>query len=265
MQISAIVITRNEAKMLPGCLRSLTWIDELIVVDSASQDETVTIAKKYSASVISIPPDTDYASARNAGMAAASGDWILYVDADERVTPELRREIKSVINSKLSVSSYKIPRMNVILGKWLLHGGFWPDYVHRLFHKSDLIKWTGKLHESPTVKGNIGLLNRALKHYTARSIQGALAKSRHWAPIEAQLLLASRAPKVAWWKLIKAFIFKFCDVYLLKRGFLDGTRGLVLAYIQAFHQASVLINLWQLQNYSDPEGRRGQSKTASTT
>ena len=248
MSISAIIITRNNEAMLSGCLATLRWVDEIIVVDSESYDKTATIAKKYAAKIISIPAGTDYSSARNAGLNEASSEWIFYVDADEHVTPELKQEIKSTINDQPSTISYKLPRMNIILGRWLKHGGFWPDYVHRLFHKDTLIKWTGKLHESPTVTGAVGLLKHPLKHYTARSITSAMAKSRHWAPIEAQLLFAAHTPQVTWWRLIKAFICKFCDVYLFKRGFLDGARGLILAYIQAHHQASVLVSLWELQH-----------------
>lgn len=249
MAISAIIITKNEAKMLPGCLKTLKWADETVVVDSESTDNTIDIARKAGAKIITVPDGTDYSTSRNTGQKTANNDWLFYVDADERVTPELRTEIKKTIGTnKLETRSYKLSRQNFMLGKWLKHGGFWPDYVHRLFHKDALVKWTGKLHESPTVKGEVSTLINPIKHYTARTIRGALAKSARWAPIEAKLLHQANVPQVTWWKLGKSFLQKFSGVYISKRGFLDGTQGFILAFVQATHQMSVLISLWELQH-----------------
>lgn len=246
--ISAIIITKNEAKMLPSCLKTLKWVDEIIVVDAQSEDETVTLAKKFAAKIVTVPDGTDYSTSRNIGQKTATGDWLFYVDADERITSELKKEILSTIcDLRSKIYSYKLSRQNIMLGQWLKHGGFWPDYVHRLFHKDALIKWTGKLHESPTVKGEIGTLTHPIKHYTARTIRMALAKSARWAPIEAQLLYQANSPQVIWWKLIKVFFQKLFSVWIIKAGFLDGTRGFILAFIQATHQMSVLTSLWELQ------------------
>ncbi len=258
MSISAIIITHNEAKMLPGCLKSIEKLaNEIVIVDSESSDQTVNIAQAHQAKIIIIPLNTDYASARNSGLAAASGEWILYIDADERITSKLKKEIFEITNyltaqqahspTASRYSSFKIPRQNIMLGAWIKHGGFWPDPVHRLFKKTALIKWSGKVHESPVVKGEVGLLNYPLKHYTARSINSALQKSYRWSSIEAQLLYEASTTRVAWWKLIKAFIQKFIEIFICKQGIRDGIRGLILAYIQAFHQMSVLVSLWQLQ------------------
>lgn len=259
MSISVIIITKNESKMLPRCFKTLKWVDEIVLVDAQSDDNTLEIAKKNKAKIITVPSSTDYASSRNSGQKAASGDWLLYVDADERITAKLKKEIISVINSplpappKLSgegrsiINSYKIPRQNIMLGRWLKHGGFWPDYVHRLFYKQALVKWTGTLHESPTVKGGVGLLANPIKHYTARSIKGALAKSARWITIEAQLLKQANVANVHWWKPIKAFVKQFLQVFVIKQGWKDGLRGFILAYIQAFHQMAVLVRLWELQ------------------
>jgi len=256
MKISVIVISKNEEEMLGGCLESISkFASEIILVDSESQDKTVQIAKKAGVKVISVNAGTDYSTARNIGLKNAKGDWIFYIDADERVSAQLRKEIESVTSNPASPAgrqqpeiSYKIPRKNIILGKWVKHGGFWPDQVHRLFHKSSLIKWTGKLHETPTVNGYVKILENPLHHYTARSINSALKKSSQWSQIEAQLLYDANSPRVKWWKVIKAFEVKFLDLLIIKMGLLDGVRGVILAYIQAHHQASVLVNLWQLQN-----------------
>ncbi len=246
--ISAIIITKNEAKMLPGCLKTLKWVDEIIVVDSESTDETSEIAKKYGVKVITVPDGTDYATSRNVGQKTATSNWLFYVDADERITPALKQEILSILHSSFSIlHSYKLPRQNIMLGQWLKHGGFWPDYVHRLFQQQALVKWTGKLHESPTVKGEIGIFANPIKHLTARTIRGALAKSARWITIEAQLLEQANAATVHWWKPIKAFVQQFFLVFIIKQAWKDGYRGFILAYIQSFHQMSVLVRLWELQ------------------
>lgn len=249
MAISAIIITRNEEAMLGGCLKSLAFADEIIVVDAESQDKTLSIAQKYHAKIVTVPPSSDYSFSRNQGMKVAKAEWLLYIDADERVPPELRQEILSLTRQKLNVASYKLPRKNIMLSAWLKHGGFWPDTVHRLFSKDSLIKWTGKLHESPTITGEVKTLHSPLKHYTARTIGGALKKSSRWSQLEASLLLEAHSPTVNSLKILKAFQAKLFDVYFKKLGFLDGARGLILAFIQAQHQASVLINLWQLQQH----------------
>ena len=250
MKISAIIITKNEEEMLSGCLKSLNWVDEIVVVDADSNDKTIKIAKKIGAKVVSVPAGTDYSTSRNEGKKSAQGDWLLYIDADERVPKVLRDEIKSITLSpkSLTLSSYKIPRQNIMLGRWVKHGGFWPDYAHRLFPKNALVKWTGKVHESPTVKGEVRLLKPYLTHYTARSINSALHKSSQWSQIEAKLLHAAASPHITWWRILKGFQFKLLELLIYKKGLLDGTRGFILAYIQAFHEASILVNLWHLQN-----------------
>ena len=248
MKISAIIITKNEEEMLPGCLKSLSWVDEIVVVDADSHDKTIAIAEKIGAKVVSVSAGTDYSTSRNEGKKAAKGDWLLYVDADERVSSELRKEIHKLTNKDSQKISYKLPRKNIMLGKWIKHGGFWPDYAHRLFPKNELVKWTGKVHESPTVKGQVRLLKPYLTHYTARSISSALHKSSQWSQIEAKLLRDAGSPHITWWRIIKGFKFKLFELLIYKKGLLDGTRGFILAYIQAFHEASILVNLWHLQN-----------------
>jgi len=251
MAITAIIITKNEETMLPDCLKSLNWVDELIIVDSDSQDKTTEIAKKYNSKIISTPDSTDYATARNLGLKHAARSWIFYIDADERVTSSLKKEIQDATStSSPQPISYKIPRQNIMLGRWLKHGGFWPDHVHRLFNSHALVKWTGKLHESPTVIGKTKSLSNSLQHFTARTISSALQKSALWAPIEAQLLFKAKSPKVSSLKIIKAFFQKLFQNLIVKKGFLDGARGIILAYIQASHHASTLVSLWQIQNSS---------------
>ena len=247
MKLSVIVLTKNEAMMIKDCLASIKDLaDEIILVDSGSTDDTVKIARELGAKIISA--SGDYASLRNVGLKAASGEWIFYIDADERVSPELADEIKQI--AKGEATSYKLNRQNIVFGRWIKHGGYWPDPVHRLFKKEALTGWTGRLHESPQVIGKVGYLKQPLAHYTIRSIAAALEKSRDWSAIEAQLLFEANVPRVTWWKIIKAFKLEFLRQLVLRLGVLDGMPGFVLAYIRAYHQASVLVNLWQKQQQS---------------
>jgi glycosyltransferase involved in cell wall biosynthesis len=247
MKLSVIVLTKNEQEMIRDCLQSARQLaGEIIVVDSGSTDDTVKIATEFGAKIIAT--SGDYASLRNAGLEAASGEWVFYLDADERVSPQLAQEI--LASQGVALRSYKLPRKNIVFGRWIKHGGYWPDPVHRLFQKEALKGWTGKLHESPQVVGQIGQLKQPLAHYTVRSMAAALEKSRDWSAIEAQLLYEAKVPRVAWWKIIKAFKFEFIKLFIFKLGFLDGMPGFILAYIRAYHQASVLVNLWQKQQQS---------------
>ena len=247
--LSVIIIAKNEAGVIQDCLESTKDLaNEVILVDSGSTDNTVQIAKSFGAKIITATGD--YSQLRNAGLKATTGDWIFYIDADERVSPELAQEIKGAINHKPRATSYRLPRKNIAFGQWIRHAGYWPDPVHRLFQKTALTGWTGKLHESPQVVGQVAYLKQPLVHYTVRSIAAALEKSRDWSVIEAQLLFEAKVPPVRWWKIIKAFKLEFFRQLILRAGFLDGMPGITLAYIRAYHQASVLVNLWQKQQQS---------------
>ena len=254
MKLSVIIIAKNEAKIIKDCLGSVKSLaDEIILVDNQSTDKTAAVAKSTGAKVFA--GVGDYSQLRNMGLKAASGDWIFYLDADERVTSQLAQEILSVIDNPLA-DSYKLPRQYIFLNRWIRHAGYWPDPTHRLFKKPALKKWTGKLHESPHVTGPIGQLKHPLLHSSPRSITAALEKSRSWAEIEAKLLFEAHAPKVTGLKILKAFCAHLFRQLVLRRGLFDGVPGLILAYIQAIHQASILINLWQLQT---------QPKTSATS
>ncbi len=165
MDIKAVVITKNEAKMLSGCLDSLVWADEVLVIDTGSTDETISIAKKHGARVVEYSKGKHFSDWRNRGLREAKGKWIFYVDADERVPIMLKDEILTIIKAGANLPSvYAVPRQNIILGKKMRHGGWWPDYVERLFKNGALIKWEGKLHERPKYKGTLGYLTNYLIH-----------------------------------------------------------------------------------------------------
>lgn len=248
MQISALVLTHNEQEILEGCLKSLNFADEIIVLDQNSSDNTVKIAKKFTKNLFKTN-NTAFDKNRNKLANLAKGEWLLYLDSDERLTPSLIKQIKKNINEK-KFSAFYIPRKNYVLGKHLKHGGWWPDYSPRLFKKKDFIAWEGKIHETPHFKGRAFYFKEPLIHLTARNLNLMLNKSIKWAKIEAELAFESNHSKVNQFKVIKAFSFDFFYRYFIKLGFLDGVVGLIESIYQALHKAMVLTYLWELQNNS---------------
>ncbi|OGD88708.1 hypothetical protein A2693_04565 [Candidatus Curtissbacteria bacterium RIFCSPHIGHO2_01_FULL_40_12] len=246
MSISALILTKNEEEMIEDCLRQLDFVDEIIVLDTGSKDKTVDLAKKYTKSVFQTS-DSDFDKNRTLLAKTAKSDWLLYVDADERLTKELKTEIKQVIN-KSDCSAFHFPRKNIILGKWLRHGGWWPDYVPRLFKKAKLKQWSGRVHESPNIEGDFGYLKNPLLHYTARNLGEMLAKSIVWGQIEAELYNTHQMSKVTVFKITKAMTWEFIKRFVIKRGFLDGFVGFIEALYQATHRAIIFTYLWEIQN-----------------
>lgn len=246
MTISALVLTKNEEEMIEGCLKQLNFAGEIVIVDQNSVDDTLKIAKKYTGRIYKSSAN-DFAQNRNTLKDQAKGRWLLYVDADERLSQELIREIKIAI-SKNEFGAFYIPRKNYVLGKWLRHGGWWPDYTPRLFAKSKLEKWEGVVHESPIISGKIGYLKTPIEHLSARSMSQMFLKSINWARIEANLFLKHGHRQVGIASILKLSAFEFIRRYIFKLGFLDGVVGLIVGLYQALHQAMIMTYLWEMQN-----------------
>ena len=249
MKISALVLTRNEEELIGPCLAQLSFADEIIVCDQNSTDKTCEIAQKYTKNIIRSNSD-DFSQNRNLLAKQAKGDWLLYVDTDERLDHKLTSEIKEITASG-SFAAFYIARKNIILGKWLRHGGWWPDYAPRLFKKKSLIGWEGKVHETPKVDGEFGYLKIPLEHLTARSLSQMFAKTIRWAHIEAELNLQAKSSPVSIMKITKSILTEFFNRYFTKMGFWDGQIGLVQAIYQALHQAIVLTYIWEMQNTTE--------------
>lgn len=244
MVISAIVLAKNEESMIEGCLKTLRWVNEVIVVDDHSTDKTVSISEKYGASVIN--GKGDFAFNRNLGKSTAKGDWLFYIDADERVSKSLASEIKKILKSP-KCSAYSINRFNYQIGKRLVSGGWGDDRVIRLFKKSALFKWAGRIHEHADVKGETGELEEPLYHLTHRSVLEGLAKSIRWTNIEAEQLYKSGHTKITPLRLIKIVMSELVSRLLTKHGFHDGDEGWIEAMIQAMNRFIVYTRLWELQ------------------
>ncbi|MCJ7792459.1 MAG: glycosyltransferase family 2 protein [Candidatus Marinimicrobia bacterium] len=247
-KLSVVIITRNEAKNIAACLQSVQWADEVILVDSGSTDKTREIAQKAGAKIISLPfKELAFAQWRNEGLKAAKGKWLLYVDADERVTPELKKEIETLIKGKPDVAAYQIPRRNYYLGKEVRYGGAWPNYVKRLFLREKLKRWEQKLHEDPVFEGELGTLKNPLLHQAHQSLTAMMAKTSQWSKIEAELLDEAHHPPVTWWRILRMMLTEFWERGIKLQGWRDGTVGWIELIFQMFSRFATYAQLWELQ------------------
>jgi len=243
MKLSAIVITKNEQDVIETALKTLAFADEIIVADSGSTDNTVKIAKKYATKIVKTTGNS-FSQWRNQALKAAKGDWILYLDADERIPPKLAREIIATINEPIH-DAYTIPRYEVLLGKHLNH---WSDpRVLRLIKRSSMSKWKGILHEQPEIKGTIGKLKEQMIHLTHRDLTSMIAKTSKWSIKEASMLKKAGHPKMVGWRFFR-ILFTELFQRLIKQGlWKDGTEGVLEAIFQSFSRFFSYARLWEMQ------------------
>lgn len=243
--LAAIVIAKNEEEMIANCLETLQWCDEILVVNNHSSDGTVEIAQRLGAKVSTA--SGTFADLRNHALTKVKTDWILYIDADERVTPALAEEIRQVINQADSASSYLIYRKNILYGSHLQHGGWENDGVVRLFERQQLKQWSGDVHEHAEVEGAQGTLQESLVHFTHRSIVAGLAKTIEWTPIEAELLYRAQIPPVTAWTLWRKGLMEVWRRAIVKGGYKDGVVGWVEALVQGMNRVLVYMQVWEKQ------------------
>lgn len=250
MKISGIVIVKNGENLIADCLRSIKFCDEIIVVDAGSKDRTVEVAQNLGAKVIEIQSE-DFSQIRNYGLQKATGDWILYVDIDERVSSELARSIKYQVSSirqaqdkYQDIIAYKIKRKNFYFENYE-----WPyiEKIERLFRKESLKGWRGKIHESPVFEGKVGELDGFLYHYTHSDLSSMLDKTIEWSKIEADLRFKSGHPKMTWWRFPRVMLTAFLDSYVRQGGYKIGVPGLIESIYQAFSIFITYTKLWELQ------------------
>ena len=249
--LSAIVITRNEAHNLDDCLRSMQGlVDEIVVVDSQSTDDTVTIAERHGAKV-SRPADwPGFGPQKNRALDLATCDWVLSIDADERLTPELSSEIRAVLQRLDSKVAYEIPRLSWYCGKFIQHCGWRPDYVLRLFRKSNAKFSDDLVHERVITNDAIGQLKNHLLHYSYLDFSQVLSKVEAYSSAAAQQAF-SRGERGSIGKGIARGAWAFFRTYVLRAGFLDGAHGLALSISNAqttYYKYVKLWEMWQTKN-----------------
>ena len=242
IKISAIVVAKNAEEMIADCLDSLSFCDEIVVIDNKSEDRTREISEKMGAKVFE-HEFYDFSDMRNFGLKKASGEWILYVDSDERVTAALAADIKYKI-SNIKYSAFRVKRKNFYFGD-----NEWPytERLERLFKKDKLGGWYGKLHESPKVKGDIGDLEGYLLHYTHRDLSSMVQKTIEWSKIEAELRFKAGHPKMTWWRFPRVMLTSFFDSYIKQNGWKAGTVGLIESMYQSFSAFITYARLWEIQ------------------
>jgi len=250
IKVSVVVIAKNEEKMIADCLQSVKWADEVVLVDSGSTDKTIAIAKNNGVRVVDAFSDKlEFAKWRNIGLKEAKGDWLFYLDADERATPKLAAEIRRVIQRQ-EYSAYKMPRRNFYLGKEMHYGGAWPDYVKRLFLKKNLQRWQKELHEDPIFTGQMGELKEPLIHLTHRDLTNMVEKTSRWSKIEARLLYQAGHPPVTWWRFLRPMLTEFWQRGIKLQGLRDGVVGWIEVIFQVFSRFFTYARLWEMQNKS---------------
>lgn len=229
--LSVIIITKNEAENIKQCLESVSFANEWIVVDSGSTDNTREIAESMGAKVILTPDWPGFGPQKNRALDLATQEWVLSIDADERVTPELAQEIQRVI-AQGSSDSYRIARMSNFCGRWIRHSGWWPDYVLRLF-KNGSTRFTNDIvHESVIPTSNAGTLNSHFLHYPYKDLTALLDKVNSYSSAGAAKMYAKgRTTGVP--GIIGHSVWTFVRIYFMRRGFLDGKEGFILAAVGA--------------------------------
>ncbi len=250
LDITIIIIAGNESEMIVDCLKSAAFSKQIILVAANSTDNTVKNALSINPSIKIINTQDEYgrnyAKWHNIGLKAATTDWIFYLDADERITTELKEELYTITKNS-DKSYYAIPRNNYYLGKRVRYGGSYPDYVKRLFLRSRLKEWTGILHEEPEVSGEMGYAKYPLLHYTHRNLYSMVQKSLIWTDMEAQALYKNNHPPVVWWRFIRMMLTKFMQRLLFQQMWRDGTVGWISAVYESFDTFIIYARLWELQ------------------
>jgi glycosyltransferase involved in cell wall biosynthesis len=243
MKISAVVLARNEEKNIEDCLKSLNWCDEVLVIDDHSSDSTVSIAKQLKARVLKRPLNGDFATQHNFGLSKAKGEWVLFVDADERVTSVLKKEILQSIKVD-EFKGFYLKRTDFFGGRQLKHGETAQVKLLRL-GKRKAGRWHRKVHETWQIKGKIGVLDNPLLHYPHSTIADFLKGVNYYSTLHAQQFHSEKV-KSGLFRIIFNPLGKFIHNYLLRLGFLDGTPGLIVAMMMSFHSFLARAKLYLL-------------------
>lgn len=240
-KISVLILARNEEQNLPACLHSVSWSDEVIVVvDKSSEDRTEEIAR-LGADLVAVRTFDDFASQRNAGLELASGDWIFAIDADERPTPDLAREVRRVVNETYRPHvGYRVPIRSVVLGRPFRYSGTQFDRPLRLFRR-DKGHWVGTVHETVALEGSSGQLRHALQHRTIPDMTTFLQKINHYTTLEA-VKFHREGRRFRWWDVTLRPPWIFFKLYIFKKGFKDGLEGLVFCFLSG---VSVAVRHWK--------------------
>lgn len=248
--ITAVVHTFNEEKTIERCLSSLEWVDEIIMVDMGSTDSTCKKANQFDAKVYQYPYTGFVEPARNFGIEKAKGKWIVILDADEEIPRTLAKQLLEASTDD-SYSYYRIPRKNIIFGKWMKHTGWWPDFQVRFFQKG-AVSWTDKIHSVPLTKGIgkelIVSEEQSITHYNYHTLEQFILRANRYSSIAAkELYIQNYSISAA--DLFEKPTKEFLNRFFIWEGYKDGFHGLALSFLQSVSELILYLKLWELNNF----------------
>jgi glycosyltransferase involved in cell wall biosynthesis len=253
--ISVAIITHNEAERIRECLQSVIWADEIVVIDAESTDATVPICREYAAAV-HVRPWPGFARQKQFAVDQCQHEWVLSLDADERVLPDLRDAVATAINAPDGCDGYRIARRSYFLHRWIRHSGWYPGYQVRMFKKAKTQVSQSRVHEGFLVDGPIGVLRGDIEHDSHPSLASSIEKLNRYSSLEALDRLERK--RVRWFDFMAHPISAFWRKYVAQTGFRDGVPGLLLAWVSALLNMVMYMKLWKLQRSSAAEVQRNR-------
>lgn len=247
--ISALAITFNEELHIEDYIKSLSFADEIIIIDSFSTDNTVALAEKYNVKIIK-REFKNFSDQKNFAISQAKNDWVTFFDLDEKVSPELANEILTTLKSKNPLKAYNVKRSFNFMGKRIKYSGFQTDVAVRLFNKN-YCKYNGKaVHEGIETNEAVGQLKHALDHQTYKSFDNYNQKLSHYSKLQAEELYKKNVRPNLYHFLFRPW-YRFMHQYFLRLGFMDGKEGFIISYVHAFSVYKRYVQLWALYRNID--------------
>jgi len=254
-KISVALITYNEEENIKDCLKSVQWADEIVVVDGSSKDKTREIAKAMGARVIKTTNKPFFDTNKNIAIRACRSDWILSLDADEEIPLHLAKILQDLAQDPKDVTYFRLPRKNIIFGKWIKHCRWWPDYNIRFF-KKDCVRWAEKIHSVPLTRGAGSDLEakeaNAIIHHHYQSIFQYLERMNRYTGSQAEELIKT-GYKFHWQDMLRKPTGEFLSRFFVGEAYKDGLRGLVLALLQAFSEMVKYIKVWEKEKFVEQD------------
>jgi glycosyltransferase involved in cell wall biosynthesis len=258
-KLSVTIVTYNEGQNIRRTLESVKWVDEIVVVDSGSTDDTVPICEGYGVRVIQAGR-IGVAKVKNLAIEKATGEWILSLDADEPIESALADEIRAIIVSPTSLDGYRIPRRTYFLGKLIKHGGWYPDYNLRLFRKEKGRFVERAVHESVKVQGSVGVTKHAIDHYAYPDIALFMAKMHSYSSLAVNVMQEKGVTsyQASSFNIVGRPVFTFIYKYFFRLGFLDGKHGLIINVLHSYYVFAKYAKAWEYKIRVEGQGSRGQ-------
>jgi|SRR3989344_736010 len=262
-KLTVVVSAFNEERKIEACLKSVEFSDEIILVDGSSTDRTVEIAKKFKTKIYKRENNPMLNINKNFGFTKAKGDWILSLDADERVSEDLKKEILEILkNEENKIDGYYIPRRNFIFGKWVKHTGWYPDHQLRLFRNGKGKFEEKHIHEMITTDGKTEYLKKDILHFNYESVSQFLKKTEVYTQNEAEQLLLS-GYVFNWQDCIGMPFKEFLSRFFARQGYKDGLHGLILSLLMASYHLIVFARVWEKAKFKEYEGDNFIKNTVS--